>query len=527
MTKIIPIYKSEAFLIPVKYLSGDDIQKAKDQFTYRFYQENKCKKCENLQDRHSDICDACDAFTGMRQTAKVVEKGGRSFLSMPVGASKGVKRWLRRTGHIDNYEVKVRHPEPIPFRRRIKMIRKPYPYQLEAADVMVKKKRGILKSAPRTGKTVMATEVICRIGAKTLIFGSQLDWLKQFRATFIGTKDPETGEWKKEPFTNARPSQIKICKTLEDFEKTDICLCTFSQFMSKKSKALLEKVREMFTVVVCDEVHYSPALQTSRILARFNAEYFYGLSGTVERKVTDEIQITHDLVGPIIHETTVDRMKPRLVPFFTGIKFADPKGGQAGMTYFQSKLESSTPRREMLIKEAIRYAKAGHLVLIPLTRVNSILKWTQEINREVERAGFAMPFFGGMKKAKRDEVLELARDYKCRILVGNIALLSTGLDIPRASCLFEVAMTANTPKCEQRLSRILTPMHGEGKPDPLIVYVLDDSDLMRKCRRSEYWNCVIPRFSPEISNEDRKRITSYFAGHQATEFSKHDLLEGV
>lgn len=523
--KIIPIYKCEAYLIPVKYLSGDDIEKAKEQFCYRFYAENKCSKCDNVSDRHNDICDACDAFKGMRRTAKVVQKGERDFLSLPVGASKSVKRWLIRTGHADNYEVKERHPERTPFKRRIKMIRKPYDYQLEASKVMIKKRRGILKSAPRTGKTVMATEVICQIGAKTLILGAQLEWLKQFRATFIGVKNEENGEWKKEPFTNARPLQIKICKTLKDFESTDICLATFSQFMSKKSKALLEQIRELFTVVCVDEVHYTPALQTSRILARFNAEFFFGLSGTVERKVTDEIQITHDLVGPIIHTTEVERMRAKLVPFFPGIKIADPKGGQAGMTYFQSRLESNTPRRQLIIKEIIKYAKMGHLVLVPLTRVASILKWTQEINAEMERPGFALPFFGTMRKDKRAEVIEMAREYRCRVLVGNIALLSTGLDIPRASCLFEVSMTSNIPKAEQRLSRILTPM--DDKPDPLFVYVLDESDLMRKCRRNEFWNAVVARFDPQILPEDKRQILSYLAGREQTGFSKKDLHEGM
>ena len=283
--------------------------------------------------------------------------------------------------------------------------------------------------------------------------------------------------------------------------------------------------------VLVHNCHYTPALETSRILARFNAEFFFGLSGTVERKVTDEIQITHDLVGPVIFTTEVDRLRAQLVPLFPGVSIADPKGGRAGMTYFQSRLESSTPRRQSIIREAIKYAKMGHLVLIPLTRVANILKWTQEINQEMERPGFALPFFGTMRKDKRAEVIEHAREYRCRILVGNIALLSTGLDIPRASCLFEVSMTSNIPKAEQRLSRILTPMEDvEGeipKPTPLIVYVLDDSDLMRKCRRNEFWNAVIPRFDPIINPQDKRSILGYLAGKERQTYSKADLMGGM
>ena len=92
-------------------------------------------------------------------------------------------------------------------------------------------------------------------------------------------------------------------------------------------------------------------------------------------------------------------------------------------------------------------------------------------------------------------------------------------------------MTSNIPKAEQRLSRILTPTEdGEGeipKPTPLIVYVLDDSDLMRKCRRNEFWNAVIPRFDPIINPQDKRSILGYLAGKERQTYSKADLMGGM
>lgn len=519
MSKVVPIYKCEAYLIPTKYLEPEEIAKAEERFLYRFYDEKRCRKCEYVTQRHTDTCDSCAGYTGARATAKIVEKGSRSFLSLPVGASKKVHKWLTSIGKAENIEVIERHADPIPFSRPIKLTRSVYDYQQVAVKVMLKKKRGILCSPPRTGKTVMGTAVVCAVGEKTLILGAQLEWLKQFRDTFLGT-ETQVG------FTNAKPRQVKLCKTLRDFQTTDVALATFSSFMSANGKKLLEQIREMFSVVIIDEVHFAPALQTSRIVSRFNARYYLGMSGTVERKVTDEIQIAHDLVGPIIHTCEVERSRARLVPFFPGVKLVDPKGGQTGFTSFQTRLESNSVRRAILIKEIIRLAKSGHLVLVPLSRVDAILKWTQEINREMERPGFALPFFGGLKKHKRDEVVQAAREFKCRVLVGNISLLSVGLNIPRASCIFEIGATSNAPKAKQRLSRILTPM--DDKPQPLIYYVLDDSDLMMKCRRSEFWGVVKPVFDPIISRDDMSAIMGYFGGNKGGAAAlTHNLKEGI
>jgi superfamily II DNA or RNA helicase len=389
---------------------------------------------------------------------------------------------------------------------------------------MLKKKRGILDSPPRSGKTVMATLVITRVGGKTLILGSQLEWLLQFRETFVGSETQDK-------FTNCRQAQIKVCKTLKDFQETDICLSTFSKFMSKSGKILLEKIKDLFRTVVADEIQGVPALQTSKVLARLNAEYMFGLSGTVERKVTEEIQIAHDLIGPTIHHCEVERLRPKVTLLFTGIKIKDPpKGGsQVGFVYFQSRIENNTERRALVIKHIIKYARAGHLVLVPMTRVESVLRWTRDINYETESPGFALPFFGGLKKDRRAATVAKARNYECRVLVGNINLLSTGLNIPRASCIFQgLQATSNVPKCDQRMSRILTPM--PGKPNPVIVQISDDSDLMRRCLQNEWFNCIKPRFNPIVLPEDEAALMRYFATTASAKNGSRayaDLKEGL
>ncbi len=493
-------------MVPASRLTEADIKNAHRRFTYRFYTEAACKKCDNLPERHNDICDECPSYLGAKRTSKMVTRGesGKTYLSMPVGASRKVKKWLVARGYADNYKVKDRTPEAADFSRRIRVTKKLYDYQVEAVETMLEKKRGIIDSPPRSGKTVLSSAAICKIGKKTLILGAQRQWLLQFRETFVGSETQEG-------FTNCKKRQIGICKKIEDFRKYDICLATFSIFMSTKGKKLMEKIREWFGCVVCDEIQGVPALQTSRVLSRLNARYMFGLSGTVERKVTEEIQVAHDLIGPIIHKCIVPRLRPKVVTFNTGMKIKDPKlgGSQAGWTYFQTRIENDSERRKKIVKEVIKYAKRGHLVFIPLTRVNAILSWVRDINYEVEQTGYAMPYFGGMKRPVLDEIVQKARRFEIRVLVGQMTMLSTGLNIPRASCLFQLTPTANIPKCDQRVSRILTPM--PDKPQPILVQVLDDSDLIRKCMQKEWWGCIKPRFDPIMLPEEEKALLSYFA----------------
>ncbi len=239
----IKIYKAEALLIPLSQLTTREVEKAHNKFLYRIYQESSCKRCEYLVDRHSDVCDSCEAYRGI-QTSKVVEKKGKDFLSLPSGATKKVKKWLISIGQDENYEVVDKFKEPEKFSRPIVFTGTPYKYQKKATRVMLGVKRGILCSKPRSGKTVMATSMICDLGVKTLVIASQIEWLQQFQATFLGGPTQDR-------MTNAKARQVKICKTIRDFETTDVALCTFSQFM--KSDKILKQIYQRFGVIFVDE----------------------------------------------------------------------------------------------------------------------------------------------------------------------------------------------------------------------------------------------------------------------------------
>lgn len=246
MTKPIKVYRDAGYLINVKSLPEESIDDATQMFTYTFYDESGCNRCELLEQRHCETCDNCPSFMGKRQLAKVVERGDQQMLSLPYGATAKVRAFLKS---LDREYIAIdRHPEPTPFSRPIKLLPtvKLKDFQQEALDTILKKRKGLIEAPPRSGKTVIGAAAICAIGAKTLIIASQREWLNQFRETFIGSETAMR-------FTNAQTRQIAFCKTYEEFEDTDICLATPQQFMNERGKALLQRIKALFTVIVLDE----------------------------------------------------------------------------------------------------------------------------------------------------------------------------------------------------------------------------------------------------------------------------------
>jgi superfamily II DNA or RNA helicase len=500
------IIRANGYYIPIKNITERVVTSLEEKFTYFFFKEEACKNCEHLDDRPSETCDSCAAFLGGRTTQKPVQVGKSKYWKVPRGGKKRLLEVLTECGY-SNLELQVERPDSEPFSRAIKTTVPLRDYQEAAVATALKKKFGIIEAPPRSGKTLMGAAIACRVGKKTLIIAHQSEWLKQFRETFIGSETAEA-------FTNAKPEQVRICTKLEEFQATDVCLATFATFFSEqRGKKLLQDIADMFEVVVIDEVHGVPAKESSRVLAAFNATYIIGLTGTPARKVTEEFKIANDLVGQVIYKAEIDRLRPRVELLNMPKKEWTAGMGQASFTSLVSRLESNTVRKTTICKRAIELAKQGHLVLIPLSRVNAILEWTRYINEETETAGFALPFYGGLPKSKkvdrRMEIVNAARQYKCKILVGNIALLSVGLNVPRASAIVECGLNSNLPKAQQRISRILTPM--DGKPDPLIVFTLDDCDIMRSTRRNEYWNAVKPGFNPIVPQPVEKELMQWFS----------------
>jgi len=503
----IQVHAREALFIPRKHIPIAAIDELRDKLTFRFYNEKSCDKCEYKVERHNpEVCDECAAFMGGAQLMEEVKVGKKAYIKTPIGNPQILINTLKEH-NISVSGIKPHFPTQA-MSKRVKFTGTLREYQPAAVKAMIEKKRGVLKAPPRSGKTVMSTAAICKIGMKTIIMASQRDWLVGFQETFIGSDTQKA-------LTNISKDKIGFAKTYEDFLKYDVCLVTCQTFWSEKGKALLRKVRDMFAVIVVDEIHTGAAPKYANVLASINCRWKIGLSGTPNRK-DGRFVLMRNLIGPVIYEAKVQRLRPHVSLVRTNYT-ANHKGGVL-WTRMVSAIEKDPKRLKLIAEWAIKDAKAGHMVLIPLSQITPIKALVMAINK-IAGKKLAYAFTGqlgsqldkktGKKRKQRDIYIEAARNYKLKILVGTGKLLSTGINIPRASCIYDVTMSSNMENCEQRVSRILTPL--DGKPTPKLRIFLDDSNVRRKCLANEWWGCINPKFRPVISEVDLQTLRGYFS----------------
>src|SRR5271155_5802771 len=150
----ITVHARESLYIKRESIPRELREKLIEKYTFRFYEERACSQCEFRPERHSDTCDQCAAYKGGAQLAQEVKLNDNRYLKTPIGDALGLKKILDSNDIA--FKVKKHYPQqqvsrPITFTGTLK------DYQREAVDALKKKKRGVLRAPPRSGKTVMAT----------------------------------------------------------------------------------------------------------------------------------------------------------------------------------------------------------------------------------------------------------------------------------------------------------------------------------------------------------------------------------
>jgi superfamily II DNA or RNA helicase len=489
------VYAGEAFYIPIKKIKPDQLETAHELNTFSFYKDKACEKCPYFEDRPCEVCESCPNNLGPVKLSKVVEKRDQLYLTLPIGDVKA----LGKIFPDEVINIQPRFPNA-PMKKKFAFTGKLKDFQEAAVKDIIKYKRGVLKSKARTGKTVMGASAVARIGQKTLILAAQREWLLNFQETFIGSKTQEA-------LTDISPKRIGLARTIEDFEKFDVCLTTYQLFLSPKGQKLLKRISSMFGVLIVDEVHKAAATAHAKVVSRLNCRYKIGLSATPDRK-DNKYTVVRKLMGPIIHRTETTSLVPRILFTPTELQTSHNYSNWAYMIRF---IESDPKRCALIARMAVRDASKGHLVLIPLTRIATVRALTTAINRMAgdEIAG---SFYGGLPKFERDRVIQRARKYQLKVVVGNMKMISTGINIPRASAIYQCSPSANMPNAEQRFSRILTPF--DGKPQPMIRVFADDMKVVKSCFRSEYWGVVNKLMRPEMTEEVKDQLFAWMNSSQ-------------
>lgn len=146
---------------------------------------------------------------------------------------------------------------------------------------------GIIVAPPGSGKTIIALELVARLGIPTLILVNRsqllLQWIERIQQ-----------------FLSISKIQIGVISGTKKKVGKQITVATLQSLARYKN---LKEITNSFGVIIIDECHHVPAKTYRELIRSFQSKYFFGLTATHERKYGTE-RITELIIGPVIAEMT-------------------------------------------------------------------------------------------------------------------------------------------------------------------------------------------------------------------------------
>lgn len=473
-------------------------KKAKELYQLKVYDEKSCDRCEFRPDRHTDVCEDCPAYLSEIKLWKEVERSDKEWIGVPRGNRTKLKDFIGEGVKPIIIDKRSRRKMSTP----LKFVGKLREHQKQPIAKIIDVGYGVLKAPPRAGKTVMAVKISCALGLKTLIVAAQQEWLDEFYRTFCGneTEEPMSNAPDIEKFEGRKI--VGMCKTVADFEKYDVCLATYQTFITAGGRKKLTQIKNLFGLVIIDEVHYGAATEFAKVLLRLNPRHMIGLTGTDDRK-DGLYSVVEDIVGKVTARAKVETMVPSVQIIPTP---ATTTHNYKLWTYAMRYLANHKERNALIVKHAVHDIKAGRSIVIPVTLVNHAKELADAINKKMGK-NVAVAFVSqGLTKDKRREILKGARSYKIKCVVGIRSLVQTGVNVPRWDTLYEVMPISNVPKFTQETSRIRTVE--DGKQPPLIKHFLEQFGPSTGCFRTCWWQTYV-KDGFKLSDKTKERAKTY------------------
>jgi len=523
------IYIKDKIYVPARLL---DIDHVTEHYTIRMYEENACRNCEYLADRHSYLCDTCSAFLSTTKLFNRKEANGINYIGLPIGD----KRNFTRVTGLTFEDLKIKDlRQTSPFTQRIKFLAELRDYQTPLVEAFLKKKYGLIEAPPRTGKTVVMLYLCLKLGQRSLILANQHEFLQQFEYHITG--HPKSGIPKCTNLPELEDLHGKKLygypKTDEDYENFQFFIMPYQQFLSEKNG--LERFKKLVPhigTVAVDEVHSAAATEFSRIVSKFPSLYKFGVTATVNRKDGRHKIIKH-VLGPVVARSKREALTPIVYVHETGfVPRSAYNSGKRSWVFAMQALARDKKRNKLIVDQVIRDLKMGHSIVIPLMFKAHVFDLQKQINEawyeasNGEEPHICASFVGGggkKNKEERENILDLAKRGKIRVVVGIRKILQLGLNVPQWSAIYTVAPISNEPNYRQETSRIRTPLEGKAQP---IVRLFYDPNLGQSigCAR----NCIRHLHGYGYKFSDRKdqvmKVRAIQA-HGKRRYSDHDPVD--
>jgi len=234
----------------------------------------------------------------------------------------------------------------------------------------------------------------------------------------------------------------------------------------------LPEVKNMFGMMILDEMHHLPASTFCTAANTINARFKIGLTAS-EKRPDGLHPLIYATMGPIVHRMTQERMTADnviLAPYVWTIRSGWQWHGEAFDQYARmiTAMSDDRDRNELIVDTVLQLAEQGRNILCISGRVEHC----KELQRMVERLkpGLSQVVVGTTNKTKRKEVItQLRAGFPITFASTNIA--KEGLDAPLLDTLVWGTPACNPNITQQAVGRI----QRAGKSNtPLVVDFRDD-----------------------------------------------------
>lgn len=301
---------------------------------------------------------------------------------------------------------------------------------------------GILQAPPGSGKTVMALNIISRLGLKTLVIVHKEFLVNQWRER-IQTFLP-----------NARIGHIQ--QDVVDIVDKDIVIGMMQSLSMREYPGIYNK----FGLVVIDEGHHLGARVFHKSVINFDARYRLMLTATPQRADGCE-KVFEYHIGKVIAKIDVYEMIPKV--YIVKTPFVVKSGLDREIV---TNILCGIPARNDYIAGLIEKAyKEGRKTIVFSKR----LRHLDVLAKRLIKKDIDFCYFTG-----QNNNLALAR--KKRVILATVQMAKEGLDIPDIDCeIFTVPQSS----VEQDVGRALRLL--DNKKKPIIIDIVDSNDF---CERS-------------------------------------------
>jgi len=321
--------------------------------------------------------------------------------------------------------------------------------QKKILSIIKNKTNGIIISPPGSGKTIIALELITKLGLPTLILVNRNQLLSQWIE-------------RTEQFLGIPKIQIGVIGGIKKKIGKEITIATLQSLGRYKN---LAEIYDTFGVIIVDECHHIPAKTYRELISSFKSKYLFGLTATHERKHGTE-KITEYMIGPIVaemKEMDVSNERTFEVTIYP-TKMIIPFRYKIDHYEILAKVISFDSSRNELISMAIlKEIKAKRKVLVLTERKEHIEVLNLYLRKEIETIAISGDNGAHSRKIKCDQI----KAGNFQVLLATGQLLGEGFDVHNIDTIVLVFPFSFEGKLIQYIGRL----RGEG-----VKHIIDFHD---------------------------------------------------